>query len=45
MEKDRSTFKILTGKATGKMPLGRPRLKWKENIGIYLIDIGNNTSN
>ena len=25
MEKGRSAFKILTGKSTGKRPLGRPR--------------------
>ena len=28
----RSAFKILTGKPTGKRPLGRPRRRWKDNI-------------
>ena len=28
MEKGRSAFKILTGKPTGKRPLGRPRRRW-----------------
>ena len=32
MEEGRSAFKILTGKPTGKRPLGRPRLRW---IGQY----------
>ena len=36
MEEVRSAFKILTGKLTGKRPLGRPRSRWKHNkeIGI-----------
>ena len=33
MEEDRSAFKILTGKPTGKRPLGRPRRRWEDNIG------------
>ena len=28
MEEGKSTFKILTGKPTGKISLGRPRLRW-----------------
>ena len=28
MEEGRSAFKILTGKPTGKRPLGRPRCRW-----------------
>ena len=36
MEEGRSAFKILTGKPTGKIPLGRPsrRLEDLEEIGI-----------
>ena len=35
MEEGRSALKILTGKPTGKRPLGRPRRKWDlEEIGI-----------
>jgi hypothetical protein len=30
MEEDRSAFKILTGKSTGKRPLGRPRCRWED---------------
>ena len=29
MEEGRSAFKILTGKPTGKRPLGRPRRRWQ----------------
>ena len=28
MEEGKSSFKILTGKPTGKRPLGRPRRRW-----------------
>ena len=40
MEEDRSAFKILTGKPTGKRPLGRPRRRWKDNIRMDLVEIG-----
>ena len=32
MEEGNSSFKILTGKPTGKRPLGRPRRRWEDNI-------------
>ena len=32
MEESRSAFKMLTGKPTGKRPLGRPRRRWEDNI-------------
>ena len=38
-------FKILTGKPTGKIPLGRPRRRWEENIRIDLEEIGINAGN
>ena len=31
MEEGRSAFEILTGKPTGKRPLGRPRRRWENN--------------
>ena len=36
MEEGRSAFKILTGKPSGKIPLGRPRRRWEdlEEIGV-----------
>ena len=36
----RSAFKILTGKPTGKRPLGRPRRRWEDNINMDLEEIG-----
>ena len=32
MEDDRSAFKILTGKSTGRRPLGRPKRKCGDNV-------------
>ena len=39
----RDIFKILTGKPTGKGPLGRSRRRWEEYIRMYLKEIGINT--
>ena len=44
-EEGRSAFKILTGKPTGKGPLGRPRLRWEDNIRMDLEEIGINAGN
>ena len=41
MEEGKSTFKILTGKSTGKRPLGRPRDRWEDNIRMDLELDGN----
>jgi hypothetical protein len=43
MEGKKSGFKILTGKNTGKRPLGRPRLRWEDDIRMDLKEIGINT--
>ena len=43
MEEGRSTFKILTGKATGNKPLGRSRRRWEDNIRIDFKEMGINT--
>ena len=40
MEEGRSAFKILTGKPTGKRPLGRTRRRWEDNIRVNLEEIG-----
>ena len=45
MEGSRSSFKILTGKPTGKRPLGRPRRRWEDNIRMDLEEIGINAGN
>ena len=36
MEEGRSAFKLLTGKPTGKKPLGKPRRRWEDNIRMNL---------
>ena len=45
MEEGRSAFKILTGKPTGKRPLGRPRCRWEDNIKMELEEIVINVGN
>ena len=45
MEESRSPKKILTGKATGKRPLGIPRRRWEDNIRMDVKEINFNTSN
>ena len=45
MEEGRSAFKILTGKPTGKRPLGRLRRRWEDNIRMDLQEIGMNAGN
>ena len=42
MEEGRSAFKMLTGKPTGKRPLGRPRRRWEDNIRMNLEELGIN---
>ena len=44
-EEGRRTFRILTGKPTGKIPLGRPRSRWEDNIRMALEEIGINAGN
>ena len=36
MEEGRSAFEILTGAPTEERPLGRPRHRWEDNIGMNL---------
>ena len=45
MMEGRSAFNILTGKPTGKRPLGRPRRRWEDNIKMDLEEIDNNAGN
>ena len=42
MEEGRIAFKILTGKPTGKRPLGRSRRRWEDNITMDFKEIGIN---
>ena len=45
MEEGKSAFKMLTGTLAGKIPLGRPRRIWEENITMDLKEIGIHTRN
>ena len=45
MEEGRSAFKILTGRPTGKRPLGRPRRRWEDNIRTDFEEIGISAGN
>ena len=36
----RGIHRVLVGKPEGKRPLGRPRLRWKENIKMDLQEVG-----
>ena len=38
-------FQIVIGTPTGKRPLGRPRRRWEDNIGMNLKEIGINRRN
>ena len=45
MEEGRRAFKILTGKHSGKRPLGRPRPRWEDNVRMDLEEININAGN
>jgi hypothetical protein len=45
MEERRSAFKMLTGKPTGKRPLGGLWRRWEDNIRMDLEEIGIYTRN
>jgi hypothetical protein len=36
----RGAYNILVGRPEGRRPLGKPRLKWKDNIKMDLREIG-----
>jgi len=40
MGKRRGVYRALVGKPEGKRPLGRPRLRWEDNIKIDLQEVG-----
>jgi hypothetical protein len=36
----RVAYRVLVGKRKGNRPLGRPRLRWKDNINMDLQKVG-----
>jgi hypothetical protein len=40
MGEGRKVYRVLVGKPEGKRPLGRPRDRWKDGIGMDLTEIG-----
>jgi hypothetical protein len=40
MGEDRGVHRVLVGRPKGKMPLGRPRHRWEDNIKMDLQEIG-----
>jgi hypothetical protein len=40
MGENRRVYKVLLGKPEGKRPLGRPRRRWGDGIGMDLREIG-----
>jgi len=40
MGERRAVYRVLVGKPEGKRPLGRPRCRWKDNIKMYLQELG-----
>jgi hypothetical protein len=40
MGEGRGVHRVLVGKPDGKIPLGRPRLRWEDNIKMDLQEVG-----
>jgi len=40
MGEERGVYRVLVGKPEGKRPLGRPRHRWVNNIGMDLREVG-----
>ena len=40
MGEERGVYRVLVGKLEGKRPLGRPRCRWVDNIGMDLQEVG-----
>ena len=40
MGEERGVYRVLVGKPEGKRPMGRPRLRWKDNIKMDLQEVG-----
>ena len=40
MGERRGAYVVLVGKSQGKTPIGRPRLRWEDNIKMDLQEVG-----
>ena len=40
MGEERGVYMVLLGKSEGRRPLGRPRLRWVDNIRMDLQEVG-----
>ena len=40
MGEERGAYRVLVGKPEGKIPLGRPRRRWLDNIKMDLQEVG-----
>jgi hypothetical protein len=40
MGEGKDVHRVLVGKPEGKRPLGRPRIRWEDNIKMYLQEVG-----
>ena len=40
MEDSRNAYRVLAERSEGKIPLGRPRDRWKDNIKMDLEEVG-----
>jgi hypothetical protein len=40
MYEGRGVYRVLAGRPESKRPLGRPRRRWKDNLKMYLGEIG-----
>jgi hypothetical protein len=45
MGERRDIYRVLDGRPEGKRPLGRPRLRWKDNIKMDFREIGIDATN
>ena len=40
MGERRGAYRVLVGKPEGRRPLGRPRLRWEDNIKMDFHEVG-----
>jgi 3-oxoacyl-ACP reductase-like protein len=40
MRERKCAYRVMVGKSEGKRPLGRPRLRWQDNIQIDFQEMG-----